>query len=619
MNGYLGKLLHINLSGLSFEDYPLDSEITEKFIGGAGLACRILYDLVDKETDPLGPQNPLLFMAGPLTGTSVPTAGRIEVCAKSPLTGIWGESSCGGSFAADLRFTGYDGILIEGQAPNLVYLIIKDGEVEIKEAAHLAGKETFETQEILKQELENNKLKIMSIGPAGENLVKFANIVHADTRIAIAGRTGLGAVMGSKRLKAIAVQGTKKEIPLADPEKLKAQSTEITKAVMNNFASRMYQKLGTAAYADMGNATGDLSSKYFTLGGNPDVYNISGSTMKQKILVKNSGCYRCPIRCGREVEIKEGPYKMPLNRGPEYETIAGLGANLLIGNLEAIVHLGLLCDKVGIDSISAGVTIGFAIYLYEKGLLSTAETGGLELTWGNPDLVANLINLISIREGFGDLLAEWSRRLAEKFEISQDEVAAVKGLEIPFHDPRAYFGMGLGYATSNRGACHNQGDYLWASIGNIGPGVYPLGVESLDRFQNEGAAKSLVLIQNYRALYSSLVICAFVNPPAEQIINALNYALGTEYDMEAIKQIGDRLFTMKRLFNLKMGVTAKDDRLPQIMLEPLAGGQGKHVPDLQLMLNEYYAFRDWDPEIGKPFEAKLDQLGLNNFIPDVWG
>jgi aldehyde:ferredoxin oxidoreductase len=459
----------------------------------------------------------------------------------------------------------------------------------------------------------------MSIGPAGENLVKFANIVHADTRVAVAGRTGLGAVMGSKRLKAIAVQGTKKEIPLADPEKLKEQSTAMTKSVMENFSAQMFQVLGTAGYADMANANGDLSSKYFTLCDNPDVFNISGATMKEKILVKNSGCYRCPVRCGREVEIKEGPYQMPLSRGPEYETIGSLGANLLIGNLEAITYLGLLCDKVGIDTISAGVTIGFAIYLYEKGLLSTAETGGLELTWGNPELVENLINLITTRQGFGDILAEGSRRLAEKFEISQDEVAAVKGLEIPFHDPRAYFGMALGYATSNRGACHNQGDFYLASIGNIGPGVYPLGVEALDRFQNEGAAKSLAILQNYRALYSSLIMCVFVNPPTEQIINALNYALGTEYDMEALKQIADRLFTMKRLFNLKMGITAKDDRVPQIMLEPLPGGQDKHVPDLQLMLKEYYAFREWDPATGKPTEAKLEQLGLANFIPDVWG
>jgi len=611
MKGYLGKLLRVNLSQLKFSDYPLDPKMTEMFIGGAGLACRILYDMVDKKTDPLSPQNPLMFMAGPLTGTNVPTAGRTEVCAKSPLTGIWGESSCGGSFAAELRHAGYDGILIEGQAPYLVYITIKDGAVEIKKADYLKGKETFETQELLKKELKNDKIKVMTIGPAGENLVKYANIVHADTRVAVAGRTGMGAVMGSKRLKAIAVYGTKKEIPLADPEKLTAEGTEMTKSVMENFSSQMFQALGTAGYIDMANANGDLPSKYFTVCDNPDAFNVSGATMKEKILVKNSGCYRCPVRCGREVEIKEGPYKMPLSRGPEYETIGSLGTNLLIGNLEAITYLGLLCDKLGIDTISAGVTIGFAIYLFEKGLLTTVETGGLELTWSNPDLVEKMIHMIAERKGFGALLAEGSRKLAQKFEISEEEVAAVNGLEIPFHDPRAYFSMALGYATSSRGACHNQGDHYLATIGNIGPGVYPLGVESIERFQNEGNGKSVALLQNYRALYSSLVMCQFVNPPTEQVVNALNYALGTAYDIDAIKKIGERILNMKRLFNLKMGLTAKNDRLPSIVLQPLAGGQDKNVPNLALMLQEYYTSRKWDPTTGKPTAEKLRELGLS--------
>ncbi|MHA1263708.1 MAG: aldehyde ferredoxin oxidoreductase family protein [Candidatus Helarchaeota archaeon] len=617
MNGYLGKLLRVNLTKTQIDEQSLDSSLVQKFLGGAGLACRILYDLIDQTTDPLGAANPLMIMTGPFTGTTVPTAGRIIIAAKSPLTQIWGEAACGGTFGAWLRFAGYDGILIEGQAKELVYLLITDRGTEIRSAAHLKGKNTFETKEVLIKELNDDQIRVLCIGPAGENLVKFACVIHPDARKSAAGRTGMGAVMGSKQLKAIVIQTSKKEIPLAEPEKLKEQSVQMSKATMKNFASQMFQALGTAGYIDMANAMGDLSSKYFTVGENPDAYNISGATMKEKILIKNTGCYRCPIRCGREVEIKEGKYKLPASPGPEYESIAALGANLLIGDLEAVTYLTLLCDKLGLDTISCGVTIGFAIYAYENGFLSKTETNGLDLTWGDPELIEKLITMIATREDFGDILAEGSRRLAEKFEISQDLVAAVKGLEIPFHDPRAYHGMALTYAFSTRGACHNHADHYLATIGNIGPGVYPLGVESTDRFQSEGKAKSVAILQDYRALYSSLVMCIFVNPPPDQIMNALNYALGTNYNLDALKLLGERILTMKRLFNFKMGVTSNDDHLPQIILKPLEGGQDKHVPNLEVMFKEYYEFRDWDPATGKPSQQKLEKLGLSEFISDL--
>ncbi|TFG04736.1 MAG: aldehyde ferredoxin oxidoreductase [Promethearchaeota archaeon] len=620
MNGYLNKLLYVNLTDLKIESVPLDNQITRKFVGGAGLACRLMYDMVERSTDPLGPENPLFFMTGPLTGTSVPTTGRTIIAAKSPLTRIWGESACGGTFAAWLRFAGYDGIVVEGQAKNSVYLLISEGKTELKDASFLWGKDTFETQKLLEKELNDEGVRVMCIGPAGENKVKFASIVHPDRgRKAVAGRTGLGAVMGSKKLKAIVIQVGKAEIPVADPEGLKTQAKEMAKTTMENFASQMFQALGTAGYVDMANAMGDLSSKYFTVGDNADAYNLSGATMQEKILIKNTGCYRCPIRCGREVEIKEGKYQMPPSPGPEYESIGALGTNLLIGDLNAVTYLTLLCDKLGMDTISCGVTIGFAIYAFEKSLLSTAETGGLELSWGDAELVEKLLQLIATRQEFGDLLAEGARGLAEKFEISQDEVATVKGLEVPFHDPRAYHGMALTYAFSTRGACHNHADHYLATIGNIGPGVYPLGVESTDRFQSEGKAKSVAVLEDYRALYSSLIMCSFVNPPPEQVINALNCALGTNYDIPAIKRIGERILTMKRLFNLKMGLTAADDRLPKIILEPLEGGQDKHVPDLELMFQEYYAVRNWDRSTGKPSRDKLKELELEEFIPAIWG
>jgi aldehyde:ferredoxin oxidoreductase len=617
MAGYLGKLLRVDLTNNKVEDYPLDPKLLEDFIGGAGLACRILYDLVDKDIDPLSPANPLIIMTGPLSGTGIPTAGRTEICAKSPLTKIWAETSFGGSFAAELRYAGYDGILIEGQSKNLVYLLIQDDKVEIKDASQLKGKETFATQELIREELKNDHVKVMCIGPAGEHLVKYASIVHPDLRTAVAGRTGMGALMGSKRLKAIAVQGSQKEIPVADAEKLKAQSTEIAKTTMDNFSSQMFQALGTAGYIDMANATGDLSTKYYSLPEFSEAYNISGATMQEKILLKNAGCYRCPIRCGREIEIKDGKYKTSPSKGPEYETLASLGSNLLIGDLEAISYLGLLCDRFGMDTISCGVTIAFSLHLYEKGILSKQETGNLELKWGDPDLIEKLINMIATRQGFGDILAEGTRRIAERFEISQDEVAAVNGLEIPFHDVRAYFGMAVAYATSPRGACHDQADMFLATIGNIGPGAYPWGVEATDRFQNEGKGRLAAILQDYRAIHNSLVICIFVNPPPDQLINALNYATGFTYDLDQLKRTGERIVNMKRLFNLKMGLTRKDDRLPKIVLTPLEGPLEGNVPDLDLQLSEYYAFRKWDPTTGKPSKDKLEELGLGEFISDL--
>ncbi len=617
MNGYLGKLLRVNLTDSKVKDYPLDPELTKKFIGGAGLACRILYDMVDKGTDPLSPENPLMIMTGPLTGTSIPTAGRTEICAKSPLTNIWGETACGGTFAAELRYAGYDGILIEGQAPKLVYLLIKDGSAEIRDASNLKGKDTFETQKLIEKEVGEENIKVQCIGPAGENLVRFAAVVHPDpVRVSVAGRTGMGAVMGSKRLKAVAVLGTKKDIPLAEPEKLKEVAKEIAKTTMENFGSQMFQTLGTAGYVDFANATGDLSTKYYTAPDFPGAYNISGSTMKEKILVKNVGCYRCPIRCGREVEIKEGKYKLPLSPGPEYETCASLGSNLMIDNLEAMTYLGVLCDRLGMDTISGGVTMAFAMYLYEKGVIGKEETG-LELKWGDADAVIELFKKTATREGFGDILAEGTRRIGEKLEISPDEIACVNGLEIPFHDVRAYFGMAVAYATSPRGACHDQSDVFLATIGNSGPMMYPFGAEATDRFQNEGKGKTAAIIQDIRQVYNSLIMCIFVNPSPDLVINALNYATGSNHDIDSIKQTGERILNMKRLFNLKMGLTVKDETIPKIVLKPLEGGTEGNVPDLQLQLKEYYAFRKWDPTTGKPTKEKLEELGLGEFVKDL--
>jgi len=613
MNGYMGKLLVVDLTSGKIKDEPLNENYAREFIGGSGLACRYLYDMVGAKTDPLGPENPLFFMTGPLTGTRAPSCGRFVVCARSPLTGLWGEANSGGFFGPEMRFAGYDGIIIKGKAPEPVYLHIVDGKATLRDAKYLWRKGTYETQEAIRKEVGDAKTKAASIGLGGENLVKYAAIMSDRGRAAA--RTGMGTVMGSKNLKAVAVRGNG-QIPLAEEQRFKTIVRETLSILEDDTLTEALRVTGTAGTLDYLMFLGSTPNRYFTEGEFPEAEALSGSTMAETILTSHSTCYGCPVACGRNVEVKEGKYKLTETKGPEYETVAALGTLLLIDDLPAVAYLGHLCDAYGLDTISTGSTIAFAHHLFECGVIGSAETGGLALRWGDPDTVAELIGMIARREGFGNVLAEGSRRLGQRYG-AEELAAQVNGLELGMHDPRAFSSMALVYATSPLGGSHNQSDMYWVESGRS---VDELGIPMTDRFQIEGKAQIVARHQDWRSFCNGLIVCYFSNAPAQSYIDLLAAATGWEVSPDDMPLAGERIWNLKRAFNDRLGLTRADDRLPQLLLQPLSeGGTQGHVPDLELMLREYYKARDWDPETGKPSREKLEELGLGWVAEELWG
>ena len=604
MNGFRGKILVVDLSTKKVYEKALNKEIAHQFLGGAGYAVRYLYDLIEKDTDPLGPDNPLLFMTGPLTGTKAPTAGRWVVCAKSPLTNIWGEANCGGFFGAELKFAGFDGILLLKAADHPVYVYITDEIQELRDATDLWGLGIYKTCAHLKK--VNNKARTACIGPAGENLVKYA-CIGSEQRAA--GRTGMGAVMGSKKVKAIVVQGNK-DITLENPEQFKKAAKKARDEVMAVFTSEMFKDLGTSGAVDMYNYKGELPIKYWTKGEFDDAYDISGATMKETILVKNSYCFACPIGCGRVVSITEGKYKTPGEiKGPEYETIAGYGSMLLNNNLKSIVKANYLCNDLGVDTISSSTVCALIYYLYDKGIVTAKDLDGITPAWGDPDAVLQFIEKIAFREGIGDVLAEGADYVGKTFSITNEEIATVAGLEIPYHDVRSCFGMGMAYAVGPRGADHNACDMYQTSLGQPFPEIGIISPDPHD--ESTKMTDACALLQDYRAFYSAVVMCLFCNPSPATLGDLLTHATGIPVGIEEIKTIGERIVTMKRLFNVKMGLTGAWDRLPQIVVEPLAeGGAAGKSPDWKKMVHQFYQFKGWDTN-GIPKKEKLEELGIS--------
>ncbi|TEU17611.1 MAG: aldehyde ferredoxin oxidoreductase [Anaerolineales bacterium] len=613
MDGYMGKLLAVDLSSGEIQDELLNMEYAHQFIGGSGLAARYLYDLLDPGLEPLHPANPLLFVTGPLTGTRAPLYGRHVVCARSPLTGIWNESHAGGFVGAELRFAGYDGIIIRGRSPKPVCLWVQDGKAELRDAGHLWGKDTFETQAIVKEELGDPRVRVACIGPAGENQVLLANIIHDHARAA--GRGGMGAVMGSKNLKAVAVRGHGR-IPVADEERFKELARQVIEILKDDFMSDMLHETGTACAMEQLSYLGSLPSRYYTQGVFEGVETLSGGFMADTILTGTSACYGCVVGCGRKVTVSEGRYTFPEIDGPEYETICGLGTTLLIDDLAAVSWLGHLCDGYGMDTMSAGSTIGFAHYLFQEGIIGPQDTGGLTLQWGDPDTVVELLGQMAHKKGFGALLSEGSRRLGQRFGVEELAVQ-VKGLEVAYHDPRALSAMALVYSTSPIGASHNHSDMYWVEVGRS---LEEMGIPFTDRLEDAGKGPLVARHQDWRSVTNALIVCAFNNAPAQYHADLLNAATGRQETLDSLLHIGERIWNLKRAFNHRLGLTRADDKLPQLLLQPLSeGGTQGHVPDLELMLREYYEARDWDPDTGKPSREKLLSLGLEEMAGDLWG
>ena len=596
MHGYLGRLLRVDLSRGAISDEALNEEYARQYVGGSGLAARYLYDVLDATTDPLGPDNPLLFMAGPLVGTSMSSAGRYSVCARSPLTGIWGEANSGGFFGPELRYAGYDGVWIDGAAREPVWLSIIDGQAELRDARNLWGSDLYVTQDRLREALGEARARVACIGLAGEHQVKLAGIANDHGRYAA--RTGLGAVMGAKNLKAIAVRGHG-PIPLHAPDELKAIANQVMALFQEDMASQSLRETGTAAYLNLAHMLGDLPIRYFQLGEHPAADALSGVDMKEQFLRRNRACHKCVIACGRETRAPA--YNDDKVDGPEYESLGALGSLLMIFDLQAVIHAHHLCNLYGLDIISMGVTLGLACELFERGLLTPADTGGLEIHYGDAEMFFRLIELTARREGFGAALAEGNAALAARFGVPELS-ATVNRLEIPMHDPRAYLGTAVTYALSPRGACHMEGDMYELDLGR--DNGESIGLVPGDRHENSlEKGRTAARLQAWRNLYNSLTLCQFENPPVPLLVAALNATTGWNLAAEDLIAIGKRIVNIKRRLNFKLGLTRSDDRLPGLLLKPLVeGGAAGFVPDMPVLLSGAYAEFGWDPETGLPPE-----------------
>jgi aldehyde:ferredoxin oxidoreductase len=590
MQGWTGKILDINLTSGSIETVPLDMEMARLFLGGRGLGVRLLWDLVGPEVEPLSPENVLIFTTGPITATGSQTSNRFNVSAKSPLTDTILHTNSGGWWGMQFKRTGYDALIVRGKAETPVMIEITPEGVELKDAAHLWGKGVFETTDALGQ--NRNIRNVLCIGPAGENQVRFAAIMN-DRERSLA-RGGPGAVMGSKNLKAIVVEGKERNRP-ADQDQFKFMLYETGKLLKASpLTSQALPEFGTAVIMNVINEIGALPTRNFQRSQFERADNISGEAITKGILVENQACWACPIICTRITKTGRGKE----GEGPEYETAWAFGAQCGIDDLEMIAEANYLCNDMGLDTISMGNTIGCAMELAEKGLVEN------DLGFGQAHKLHDLIRDTAYQRGIGVDLAEGSYRMAGKYGAPELSMS-VKKLEMPAYDPRGMQGQGLVYATGNRGACHETGNML-------GPEVLALP-RLIDRFATQGKAGIVSIHQNLAAVIDSLVICKFTNfAVAEEFFaRTLTAVSGEHFTADDLMMVGERVWTLERLYNLREGFTKEDDSLPDRLLkEPVADGPSEgFTVKLAPMLEEYYAFRGWDKN-GVPKSEKLEELSL---------
>jgi len=589
MDGWVGKILRVNLTEGDCFVEDLDPDMAKAFVGGRGVASKFLFDELPPAIDPLDPANKLIFATGPLTGTRAITGCRYMVVTKSPLTGCIVCSNAGGYFGPELKFAGYDLIIFEGKSPKPVYLSIVNNNVEIRPAQHLWGRSTVQTEEIIRSEVSD--AQIASIGPAGENLVRMACVINAHRAAA---RSGVGAVMGSKNLKAVAVRGTGRPT-IADSHGFRKATLALVDRIRKEkkFALEARVKYGTWRIIEMMLNLGMLPTKNFTAGFLNGISTID--EIRSEILVKEKACFACPFRCGRVTKLNDTEFQGE-GEGPEHESFTQLGPCCGINNLAAITKANYRCNELGMDTISTGVTIACAMELYEKGYIPQKDVP-FPVNFGDKYAMVKLVEMIGAREGIGDLLAEGSYRLAERYghpEISM----SVKKQEMPALHPQGYQGLGLAYATSNSGACHTRSNLNFDN-----------------RLETAGQAAMIKEGQDFIAVVDSAGLCWSIFGGLlmlkNELLIQLELATGAGYTEETMMLAGERIFNLERLFNLEAGMTGKDDTLPKRMLEePMLKGQAKgQVVKLGEMLPEYYKLRGWD-ENGVPAPEKLAQLGL---------
>lgn len=603
MYAWKGQVLRVNLTTGVISKEPLNIQDAQDYIGARGLGTKMFMDEVAPDVEPLSDANHLIFMTGPLTGTLATSGGRYNVVTKAPLTGTIAASNSGGYFGPELKYAGYDAIIFEGKSAKPVYLWIKDDVVELRGAEHLWGKDVPATTDTLRAETQDDA-KIACIGPAGENLVKIACIMNDYNRAA--GRSGVGAVMGYKNLKAIAVKGSQ-GVKVAQPEAFMNTVLDARKKLREHPVTGQGLTLyGTSILVNILDQTGALPVNNFRESGTfPGADKVSGESIAAKHLVRPKGCFGCTIACGRITKVAGGKYK-GFGEGPEYEASWGYGPDCGVDDLAAGIKANHLCNELGLDAISMPTTIACAMELYEEGYL-TQEQAGCDLKFGNAEAMVELTRKTAYREGLGDLLAEGSYRLAEKFghpELSM----SVKKQEMPAYDPRGVKGIGLNYATSNRGGCHVRGY-------TISPEV--LGIpEKLDNLTTDGKPAWVKLFQDLTAAVDASGICLFCTfgIGAPELSSQLTTATGVDYSVDKILQAGERIWNLERLFNLKAGLTKDDDTLPpRLLKEPMKIGPNKgHINELGVMLEEYYNLRGWDKN-GVPSKEKATELSLTSY------
>ena len=601
MKGYMGRILRVDLSNRQIGVEELDPARTSKYLGGSGLASSLFYEQVAPNVDPLGPDNKLVFAVGPFTGTPVPMAGRHVVVAKSPLTGLWGEADAGGFWNVGLKRAGFDALIVEGVAQEPVYLYVSDDGVEIRSAAGLWGRDTLETEESLRGEL-GSAARVCCIGPAGEKLVRLAAILNDGGRAA--GRGGLGAVMGSKRLKAVVVSG-RLPVEVADAEGLGEVRRQMLEDLKNSRGAQNLSRYGTGAYLenmlDMGNLplknwAGDQWDRLSALG-------ISINQQPETVFKKmKSGCFGCPIGCEKQVEIADGPFAVAEGHGPEYETVAALGSLLLNDNYASIAKANDLCNRLGLDTIEAGTTIALVMECMERGLVSEKSVG-LPLRWGNAEAIVAAVEMMAARRDYGEVLAQGVRGAAAAIGGEAKGLAMqVKGSSLCMHDPRIRQEMGLKYATLSMGAYHGKGCPF---EGEVAP-------------EAERLAQTVIQRQNNAEVMDSLVMCSFSvaefagGLSREYIPKLLAAVTGQEATAESLAVIGERIFTLKRAFVTKLGISRKDDRLPARFIEiPRVRNGVENTASLVAdALPVYYRLRGWD-EDGVPLSSRLRDLGVS--------
>lgn len=610
--GY-SKILHLDLTSGDISYEQINEDVARKYIGGVGLAAKMLWNDTKASTVALSPESPLIFMTGPLTGTSVPKSSRYIVAGISPLTNIWGQAHSGGGFADELRHAKIDGIVVTGQASKPVYLWIHNGEAELRDARHIWGKDTYEVSEILQRETDPGA-SVACIGTSGEKLVKFAAIMNDGQQGRAAARCGMGALMGSKKLKAIAVRGTS-PIMLYDSGRLKQQaqailassplkkpevSLEEAKHVFYNFIER-----------------GRVSTKNYSVG----MYDAAHVYPDEIPHMQPLHCKRCPWSCLESLKTPSGERHMV------WEAWGPLGAQCSIANPRAMQEAYSLCNRYGLDTISTGVVISFAFECFEKGLITKKDTDGIDLSWGNHEAVVELVKNIGERRGFGDMLAEGVKIAAEKIGgVASEYAMHVKGLEFPAHDPRCMPTHALDYATGCIGASHMEAvaaDHLenWMELDPPPRTAPELGFPiAFKRFDEVGKGTLVARTQDVGALVDSLTVCLYLSlmqwVQPSQYAELLNSACGWDMDKDELLQVGERIFNLRRMFSVRRGISRKDDTLPaRILTQKLEGGTRGYIPHLGLMINEYYSARSWN-EIGIPSEDKLVELDLQECIPD---